>query len=242
MIYIHLGDKWGDYATWALVVTTFLAIIAAIVASKLAYRIETERDQAARRKALWSQAEQISGWIQGVPLKNPDPNRPDEFLPSVVAIVRNPSMQSIRNVVMIWRFQGKGQSTSRVDAIQPNSFKTFEIPRHLLNLLVQVDNPQVANTDGNLSEEDYENIPEFVPPEVNVNLSQYELAASKDSEKISPYYSLIFDFTDVQRNRWRRDEDGFLKPMFEIPNAPSWRGRFKKEGKSKTILVSSSDQ
>ena len=242
MIYIQLGDKWGDYATWALVVTTFLAIIAAIVASKLAYGIETERDQAARRKVLWSQAEQISGWIQGIPLKNPDPNKPDEFFASVVATVSNPSIQPIRNVVMIWRFQEKGQSTSRVDAIPPNSFKTFEIPRHLLKLLLRANNPQVANTDGNLYEEDYENIPEFIPPDVNVDLSQYELAASKDSEKISPYYSLIFDFTDVQQNRWRRDQDGFLKPMFEIPKAPSWRERLRIKRRAKTTSVASSDR
>jgi hypothetical protein len=229
MIFIHWNDKWSDNATWALVATSFVAMIAAIVASKLVYRIETGRDKDSRRKALWSQAEQISGWIQGVPLKNPDPNKPKEYFPSVVAKVSNPSIQPIRNVVMVWRFQGKSQSTARADVIPPNSYHTIEIPRRHLNLLLLIANPQTGNSQ---SEEDYENIPEFVPPSVDVHQSQKKLAASKDSETISPYYSLIFDFTDVQRRRWRRNEDGVLKPRFEIPEElPWWRKRLKKSKK-----------
>lgn len=214
----HFHHEGFHYAAWGTFITTAVAVVAAIVASRKLYQLETARDQELKRLAKFDQAIQISGWVES----NPDIEKYQgaHQSPSVVAIISNPSLQPIFNIVIVWYYKGAAFTTDRAEYIKPRGgFYTFDIPRDLLRRL---------SADGiTVNSAIFQNLiiypdiaAEFESSEGIIDISgnyRWEIT-SKVAEVISAHFKILFSFTDINGVRWQRNVDGRLSESKITPN------------------------
>jgi hypothetical protein len=177
-------DRWGDYPTWAAVVVATCALVTAGLASRKVYRLEKVRDNKADAQRVSAQAELVTGWLIGKPVKDDSDQDPDIYFPGVAAVVSNASMQPITNVRLIWRIEGRSLGSSHEVRIPPNSYRTFDIPNRFLNELELVGRNYLNSKAKNVSE--------------------------KESESLSNNFQIIFGFDDSLGHQWERNEKGSL--------------------------------
>ena len=194
------------------------AVYLANEASNRVIKLESDRDVEAKRIQRSAQAIQIAGWIRTNPEIEEYKNLTHPL--SNAAIIKNPSLQPIFNVVVLWRFNDQSYATGQAHMIPPyNGYHSCPIPLGLLMAL----NASGFNLNATLFQNTLmhsDAVAELEPHNgsIVVGPNYAWWIAARASEEMAKQFQLIFAFTDIEGVRWQRDANGHLS---ESPLPPT---------------------
>jgi hypothetical protein len=176
----------SDWSSWANVIVTGMAVLAAIYAgwqARLLLKIEIKRELDRDLSLVSEQAKQVSSWSK--PILNSSFNNSNFTERGIEAVVVNQSKQAIYDVEIYWWFSGDLEHQNRIDLVPPGESAVFELPSYLLDKF-----------SGEV------NFKDFVEP--------YE-DAKESCMAICDLLRIGVRFRDAENRTWLRDQTGLLK-------------------------------